>query len=241
MISIVWQGDNRYNVYSAGKDIGCLAVSQNSFHDQHAYLNLGLYEYDPAISRELFSRLRQELGRPLQVMCYFAKEMHDFLTAGGFERKRRCYEVEATAADLIAPVQRTLPLELVQKGSAEYGACCELLYGYYQEVHRAVSPLTVNAEAFQAVLPEAAICFLQEGRPVHAAFVEAGETGYEVAYVCTACPWEFLPFAKSLLSELFQKRACLYMECDDCDFAAMEVKNLFRIPEGAPYDTYIIA
>ena len=63
MISIVWQGDHRYNVYRSGEDIGCITVSDNPFHNTHRYLNLGLTQYDPSISKDLFSCLRKELGQ----------------------------------------------------------------------------------------------------------------------------------------------------------------------------------
>ena len=104
MISIVHQGDHRYNIYRAGQDIGCITVSNNPYHNQHCYLNLGLTQFDPAIAKELFFLLRRELGRPLQVMVYSWEDRHGFLTAGGFERRRRCFELEVTASDLIAPL-----------------------------------------------------------------------------------------------------------------------------------------
>ena len=68
MISIVHQGDHRYNIYRSGRDIGCIRVSANPYHDQHCYLDLGLTQFDPAIAQELFSLLRKALGRPLQVL-----------------------------------------------------------------------------------------------------------------------------------------------------------------------------
>ena len=139
MISIVWQGDHRYNVYQSGEDIGCITVSDNPYHNTHRYLNLGLTQYDPSIAKELFSHLHKELGQPLQIMLYSKPEMHNFLTAGGFVRRRRCYELEVASSDLAVPLIPTVELLNAQKGSALYNTCCDLLYAYYSAAHEAVS------------------------------------------------------------------------------------------------------
>ena len=172
MISIIWQGDHRYNVYRSGQDIGCVTVSNNPYHNQHCYLNLGLDQYDPAIARELFSLLRKELGQPLQVMLYSTQEMYNFLIAGGFARKRRCYELEVTSSDLVATLHASVELHPTQKGSTLYATCCELLYAYYRATHEAVSPLTVPPDAFCANLPETVVCCIADGKPIHYAFIE---------------------------------------------------------------------
>ncbi len=116
MIQVVHQGDNHYKVYDSGEDVGCISVSQNPYHNRHLYLNLELRRYDPSIAAEL----QHELNRPLQVMLYASESMHDFLIAGGFERRRRCYEWEARAEDLAVPLEKTVPLAKVLEGSAEY-------------------------------------------------------------------------------------------------------------------------
>ena len=240
MISVVHQGDHRYNVYCAGQDIGCITVSNNPYHNQHCYLDLGLTQFDPAIAKVLFSLLRKELGRSLQVMCYFRKEIHDFLTAGGFERKRRCFELEVTASDLIAPLHPSTELHTAVKGSPMYAACCELLYEYYRETHAPVSPLTVDADTFCANLPETVMCCIAEDKPIHYAFVELDETGYEIAYVGTTDPSAFPDFAQALVHTLFQNCGSISMECDDCDPAAMGIQSLFRTSSDESYDTYIL-
>ena len=240
MISIVHQGDHRYNVCCAGQDIGCIAVSDNPYHNQHCYLDLGLEQFDPAIAKELFSLLRKELGRPLQVMVYSWEDRHGFLTAGGFERRRRCYELEVTASDLVVPIHPSTELHTAVKGSPMYAACCELLYEYYRETHAPVSPLTVDADTFCADLPETVICCIADGTPIHYAFVAWDETGYEIAYVGTTEPSAFSDFAHSLVHVLFQQGETLSMECDDCDPAAMSIQSLFRISQDESYDTYIL-
>lgn len=240
MISIVHQGDNRYNVYRDGQDIGCIAVKANSYHDRHCYLNLGLTQYDMTTAQELFSLLRAELGKPFQFMCYSWEGYHDFLTAGGFERKRRCYELEVTADHLAKPLTAELPLYATSKGSPLYAACCELLYAHYCTTHAPVSPLTVSQEVFCDDLPETVLCHAADSNPIHCAFIEPDETGYEIAYVATTDISAFCCFAKSLLSELFCKCSTLTAECDDTDTAAMILKSLFRTGSDDSYDTYIL-
>lgn len=240
MISIVCQGDHRYNVYRSGQDIGCITISNNPYHNHHRYLNLDLDQYDPAIARALFFLLRKELGQPLQVMLYSTQEMYDFLVAGGFERKRRCYEVEVSSSDLVAPLHASIELYIIQKGSPMYATCCELLYTYYCTTHEAVSPLTVPQDVFCADLPGTVVCCMADGKPIHYAFVEPDEVGYEIAYVGTTAPSDFHSFAQSLVRMLFQKCDFLTMECDDTDPAAMEVKSLFRVFDAESYDTYIL-
>ena len=240
MISIVHQGDHRYNIYRSGQDIGCIRVSANPYHDQHCYLNLGLTQFDPAVAQELFSLLRKELGRPLQVMCYSWEDHHDFLNAGGFERRRRCYELEVSPADLIAPLHASTELHTAVKGSPMYAACCGLLYNYYCETHAPVSPLSVSQAVFCADLPETAMYFIEDGKPIHCAFIEPDAPECEIAYAATADLSSFCGFAQTLLHALFQKFATLTAECDDTDPAAMILKSMFRTSSDDSYDTYIL-
>lgn len=92
MISIVWQGDHRYNVYRSGQDIGCIAVSSNPYHNRHCYIKLGLDQYDPSFAGALFSLLRKELGRPLQTMLCSTEKMYNFLIAGHRSCGHAAYE-----------------------------------------------------------------------------------------------------------------------------------------------------
>ena len=240
MISIVWQGDHRYNVYQSGEDIGCITVSDSPFHNAHRYLNLGLTRYDPSIAKELFSHLRKELGQPLQIMLYSKPEMCNFLTAGGFVRKRRCYELEVASSNLAISPAPTVELHTVHKGSVLYNTCCNLLYAYYSATHEAVSPLTATQEVFCTNLPETVVCCVEDGKPVHYAFIEPDEVGYEIAYVGTTDFSSFSCFAQTLVHELFQKCNSLAAECDDTDPAAMQLMQLFNISIDGSYDTYIL-
>lgn len=240
MISIVWQGDHRYNVYRSGEDIGCITVSDNPFHNTHRYLNLGLTQYDPSIAKELFSLLRKELGQPLQIMLYSTTEMYNFLTVGGFECKRRCYELEVTSSDLAVPLIPAVELHTSQKGSVLYNSCCDLLYAYYSATHDTVSPLTVSQDVFCSNLPKTVLCSMTGSNPTHYAFVEPDEIGYEIAYVGTTDFSSFSCFAQTLVHELFQKSDSLTAECDDTDPAAMQLMQIFNISIDGSFDTYIL-
>ena len=94
MLSIVHRGEHRYDISENGRDIGSIAVSRSPLHDRHCQLHLELERYDPEIAGELFRLLRRELGMPLKVMACTTRSLHAFPTAGGFARKRLCWELE---------------------------------------------------------------------------------------------------------------------------------------------------
>ena len=240
MISIVQQDSHRYNICRDGQDIGSITVSTNPYHNRNLYLNLELTQYDPAIAKELFSLLRSELSKPLQMMVDSRTDRHTFLSAGGIERRRRCYELEVTADHLIAPLIPVLTLHTVTKGSSIYAACCELLYDYYCQTHAQVSPLTVSPDVFCTDLPETVMCYIADSKPIHCAFIEPDESGFEIAYVGTTAPDTFSDFAHALIHALFQESDILTMECDDCDPTAMTLRSLFGTSADESYDTYIL-
>lgn len=240
MIQVVQRDNHCYDIYDFDENIGCVSVYKNPYHNRHSYLNLRLTRYDPLIAAEMFRLLRQKLKHPLQIMLYASQTMHDFLIAGGFERKRRCYELEAHAIDLAAPLQNTVPLVKALEGTAEYDGCCKMLYDYYSKTHRSVSPLTVAAEAFCAELPRIAFCQMEDGVIEHVAFVQLEKGEYEIAYVGTRRLADFNPFAQSLIAELFRECDLITAECDDVDPAAMAMKSLFKLPDRIPYDTYVL-
>lgn len=237
MISVVHQRDNRYEVYNSGMNIGCIAVSRNFFHAQHCYLKLGLTQYDPAIAKELFRLLRQELGSPLQVMLYASQnEQCEFLSAGGFQRKRRCYEIEVSASDLITPAAETVPLTIITKDDPFYQTCCKLLYSCYAKTHEKVSPLTADFHIFCRDLPVTVLCQRESANVIHFAFTEENE----IAYTGTLCQRDFHHFAEALLCRMLRMYGSISFECDDCDPTAMELKGFFAIPERDSYDTYVL-
>lgn len=234
MIDTVHQGDNRYELYRDGRSIGCIAVSCNPFHSGHVYLNVGLTEYDPTIAEELFDSLQSHIGKPIQVMLYSNKKtICDFLLAGGFTCKRRCFEVEGCPADLTQPVFIRAPLEYTTSGEESYRTAARMLYEHYRQTHEAISPLTADFETFCAVLPELAVLSPDNA---HAAFLEEEE----IAYVASRQPAQAGPFLENVLAVQLSKWGKVCFECDDCDPVTIQLLKYFPQPESS-YDTYIRA
>lgn len=229
--------DGRYAVFNQGSYFGEIQLSKNPFHEQNIYLNLNLKEYDPIMAPELFVQLKAELNRPLQVMLYSDEdEQINFLTAGGFQCRRRCYEVEGSAQDLIAPVEEETILREVEKEDSIWLFCGQLLYRYYKDTHSGVNPLTVDEEMFCRELPQR-VLYSGEGACIyHTAFIDENE----IAYVSTVCPEKFAAFAHSVLARLFRSESAVCFECDDCDPAAMSLRSMFKRPNEVSYDTYIL-
>ncbi len=236
MISIVPQNDIVYGIFDSNRLIGSVKTSQNPYHARNIYLHLELETYDVATAADLFRRLRNLLGKPLQVMLDSC-DTHQaaWLRAGGFERARRCYEMQVSAADLKCSVRTRLPLEQATQGSEAYRLCCEMLYHSYAETHEAVSPLTASLQDFCRDLPETAVFHMENGQIAHWAFIEENE----MAYVGTNAPEEFPPFAETLLSKMLAEHGSIFFECDDCDPAAMALRSFFDLPDAPYCDTYI--
>ena len=236
MVVTIVKTDGGYEVFAGDASVGYVSVSKNPFHGQNAYLELNLRKLDPEIAKDLFALLRAELACPLQVMLSSGEgELAEFLHVGGFSRRRRCYEVEGSASDLLeVPVER-VSLRETTKGASAYRLCCRLLYRYYRETHEAVSPLTASEAEFCEKLPIWVLYAGEGDRISHAAFVEDGE----IAYLCTACPEEIPEFGESLLAHLFREKEKVFFECDDCDPAAMALRTMFRDPGAESFDTYI--
>lgn len=236
MISVEPQKDGNYAVSESGRLIGTVAVSHNPFHARNAYLKLGLQQYDDAAAPELFRCLRETLEAPMQVMLESGEErLALFLTAGGFKRKRRCYETEASMADLKAPLSGVFPLRWAAKGAAEYRLCCEAQYKSYVDTHESVNPLTAELTDFCRILPDTAVFHVDAGCLLHWAFVEENE----IAYIGTGDIESFCRFAATLLAELLTRYGTVRFEADDCDPAAMALRAFFDLPDAPFCDTYV--
>lgn len=227
--------ENIFHLAWDGRSIGTVELYDNAFHQAHQYLRLRLAGSDPAWAELLFSRLQAAVGKPLQVMVSSCDAPQTaFLTAGGFVRRRRCYELEVTAADFCPP-QDAVPLEIAVQGQPEYGECCRLLYDQYRKNHAAVNPLTASFSDFCAQLPEQVVYEKTGGQVCQAAFVEENE----IAYLASADLEDVLPFAGAVASRLFAQYGTVFFECDDCDPAAMALMGLFRVEVQESYDTYV--
>ena len=217
-----------------GKPAATVETYRNPFHGENCYIRLHLLgtDFPPG---ELFSLLRREAACPLQIMTPPTDAIVPVLLAGGFQLRRRCYEMEVTEACLREPLQEELPLVFCEKGTDTYCACCDALYQYYSRVHQAVSPLTASKPDFFARLPEEAVCQRRDGEILHFAFLAENE----IAYIGTAGLKCFSGFARSLLARQFQQFKTLYFECDSCDPAAMLLKDAFISEPSGILDTYI--
>lgn len=236
-ITLLRQADGQYGLSENGAELGSIIPYRNSFHSGNCYLRLELRRYPLGQARDLFSRLRRELGGPLQVMAASPDtELIAFLRAGDFQRRRRCAERNVARADLASPLERTLPLEAVFRGTPKYDACCSLLYRYYAATHASVNPLTATPDMFARQLPETALCPAREEGMSHCAFVEENE----IAYVATRDPAEVSEFVRAVAGYCFQRYDTITFECDDCDPAAMALSALFPGGWDVTWDTYVL-
>ena len=227
--------DDTYIVYQNECRIGSLRLYDNPHHMHNCYVKLKLDELDTEISAELFKELRKIAGRPLQVMVDSDDaELIAFLLAGGFVCRRKCNEVEADIKDYIGG-QADAPLEHFRIGEPNYEKACRMLFAHYAETHKAVNPWTADYETFCDALPEDMIYSKQGAEIVSVAFVEENE----IAYVCGVDKNSFAEFARSLVCTMLEKYETICFESDDCDWAAMLLKSLFKNQEETSYDTYV--
>ena len=94
-----------FSVASEGEKVGSIGVSINPYHNRNRYLRLDLSRYETEWAKPLFERLAYELKHPLQVMASSGDALTaDFLLAGGFELKRRCFEMEVSENDMVGVI-----------------------------------------------------------------------------------------------------------------------------------------
>ncbi|MGN0629085.1 MAG: hypothetical protein ACI4IW_05610 [Oscillospiraceae bacterium] len=231
------ENENEYRVFSSEILLGKIEVYTSPFYAGNCYLRLSLAQYDPSLSTELFSVLKRLTGHPLQVMTESENAvLTDFLKAGGFELKRRCFESEVSAADFIGGAAPGGGLFEAAAGSAEYLSCCELLYDYHKATHRKINPLTSSLGEFQKMLPKTVVFDAVEGKILNFAFVEENE----IAYLGSADIGSFRDFAFKLVGALFEKYETLVFESDDCDPLAMGLRSLFKNQDDSSFDTYVL-
>ncbi len=208
----------------------------NPFHNGHLYLKIGEAEAD-AIRPSQFDELIETHRKPLQVMVPSGKtRLIGLLLRSGFVLKRRCYETEAGAEDLILPMTDDFdPLPTAERGTPAYERCAALMFRYYAETHRPVNPLTATEPEFFAILPDLALYETTNGRVSCAAFVEDDE----IAYVCSDDRSAFPAFARALVCTMLKRHESICFEADDVDWAATELRGLFSVKGGESFDTYV--
>lgn len=235
MITLQKQGD-KYRIYINEQYLGEVECHHNTHHMGTCYVKVNMPCLDVNISEELFTKLKESEGCPLQAMADSSDvAMVEFLNAGGFLCKRKCYEVDAAAEDYIGGAG-DVQLCACTIGELEYEECCRMVYQYYAETHKAVNPLTSDLAAFCAELPGEAAYAIHDNQIASLAFVESNE----IAYVCGVDNAHFVRFACSLVASILAEHDTVFFEADDCDWAAMALRSLFKNLDDVSYDTYIL-
>ncbi len=233
-ITLLYQNPE-YAVYQDKNCVGVLQLYENPCHQKNCYVRLKMNSFDPQISAVLFDRLKKIAKRPLQVMAHSDNTaLTDFLRAGGFQCRRKCYEIEAAAKDYIGGNADVQLLDSC-RGKKDYENSCRMMLEYYVKTHKAVNPWTADFDMFCTKMPGEVICAKAGGQIASLAFVE----GNEIAYLCGANPQHFVRFAHSLVKWMLEQYETVCLECDDCDWAAMIVRSLFQNQSAKSLDTYI--
>ena len=205
------------------------------FHDRHLYLNIDENETD-GFDHNVFEALIAEYGKPLQSIVSSASvHVIGLLTQAGFIRKRTCYPMSVSRADLSAPLSdRPCALAEARRGTPGFDACAERMFAYYRETHAAVSPLTASEAMFVAELPDT-VLYTEMNGTIAGAFVEENE----IAYVFSDPGADFGRFADALLSVMFDRFERIEFEADNTDPAATLLRNRFSVEPSEHFDTYI--
>lgn len=227
--------DKGYSVYQDDQYIGTVELYDNPYHTRNCYVKLELDRFDADISAELFEKLRAMAGRPLQVMVSSDNTaLTEFLIAGGLTCRRKCYETEAGAKDYIGE-KADVPLLHIRAGEPDYTLCCRMMFDYYVETHKAVNPWTADQETFCRNMPARVIYQKADGKITNLAFVEENE----IAYLCGSDRQGFKAFAFGLITFLFERYETICFESDDSDWAATQLRAMFKNQDETSFDTYV--
>ncbi len=233
-ISIKQLSNNTYEIFT-NKSIGKIETYTNAFHNKHSYLKLNLKEFDTEIAEEIFYNLSKVINKPLQVMTSSKnKDLINFLLAGNFQLKRKSYELEISKKDLVNSYKEKLQrsthntisnnFEYCKKGDENYQLCCDLLFSYYKNTHKAINPLTASFEEFIQELPDTVYYEIQNNKIQNLAFIENNE----IAYLASNNFKNFNSFLLSLINMLLKKYNTICFEADDCDYLAINLVKLFK-------------
>ncbi len=221
-----------------GAEFGQVPFHFNRLHRAHVYLEFEGNSFFNIVDTELIQGIFAFFQKPLQVMVSSRKvSVAGKLRALGFERRRRCYEVDARRGDYLGIESGgDAEVQYAGKGSEPFQQCSDLMLCRYIETHRDISPWTGSPAAFFDVLPAKA-AYEKRGRHIeNLAFIEGGE----IAYVCGGELDSFKNFAETLIVEMFKDTDELSFEADDNDIYAMTLKNLFTIQNEESWDTYVL-
>ena len=229
-------GSKDYRVFWESRDIGTVSLRHNKFHASTYHIYMNLSAYSVGFAREFGEHLSAIAQKPLQIMLDSDEaEKIQFLEAAGFRCKRKCYEAEVTEKDLVKNLQSDYSVTQCHAGEPDYLDCMKLLYRYYQDTHKEISPLTASFDEFSKEIPETAYFVRKTGALKQAIFVEENE----LAYCCTADINKFEEFASVVVKEMFSQYSNLIFEADDCDPATMKLLAMFQIHLQTSFNTYI--
>lgn len=112
-----------------------------------------------------------------------------------------------------------------------------MLYQYYQEVHQAVSPLTVSEDAFTQEVPTKTGYYStnKDGKIENFVFTEKNE----IAYICSFNEKSLVSFIQAVLSKMFNKYSSIFFEADDTDWAATKLLDCFNVDKKNSFNTYV--
>ena len=225
-----------YSVFWKFRNIGTVSLHHSKFHASTCHFGMNLSTYDVRFAPDFGEQLSALVQMPLQIMLGSDKiEMIRFLEAAGFHCRRKCYEAEVTEKDLVKSIRTDNWAPLCHAGEPNYLDCMDLLYRYYQDTHKQISPLTASFSEFSKEIPKTAY-FMREMEVLkQAIFIEKNE----IAYCCTSDINGFRSFAVGIVKEMFSQFPTLCFEADDCDPAAMELLSLFRLNLKESYNTFI--
>lgn len=227
--------DDKYDIFQNGCHIGMFQLYDNRYHMSNCYVKLEMEKLDAKISAELFCKLREIANRPLQVMVSSDNmALAALLNAGGFTCRRKCYEIEAGTEDYIGG-NVDMPLEYCCIGEPDYECACKMMFDYYVVTHKAINPWTADYESFCENMPAEIVCSKVDGKIISLAFIEENE----IAYVCGMDKQQFADFARCLAVIMLAKYGTISFESDDCDWAAMLLKNMFINQDERSLDTYV--
>ncbi|MBR6787564.1 MAG: hypothetical protein IKM26_06565 [Clostridia bacterium] len=229
------KSNEKYQIYSSDRYIGTVQLYDNPYHLTNCYLHLELKELNHSIGASLFAELKKITHRPLQIMIDSTETSTlAFLTASGFECRRKCYEIEVRFTDYTGG-KTSLPLSHCQVGDADYMQSCQLLFDHYVATHKSINPWTADFQTFCSTLPNEVI-YVKKGNSLSAAFIE----GNEIAYTCGSNKLDFEQFLHCLVSAMFSQYETICFECDHCDWPMMLLKSLFNVHCENSFDTYVL-
>ncbi len=229
-------GNGNYSVFWKSRNIGTVSLHHSKFHASTCHFGMNLSTYDVRFAPDFGEQLSALVHMPLQIMLGSdKKETICFLEAAGFHCRRKCYEAEVTEKDLVKSIQPDYLVPQCHAGEPDYLDCMDLLYRYYQDTHKQISPLTASFAEFSKEIPKTAYFMRETGVLKQAIFIEENE----IAYCCTSDINGFRDFAAGIVKEMFSQFPTLFFEADDCDPAAMELLSLFQLNLKESYNTYI--